>query len=133
MKIPPTDQNAAAPGGKPSFLARVTPRLLGCLVAAVVLVAAVALAAPQQIGVILYKACLLALAGYGGYWLDRTVFPYARPDSYLADPDWRGRKEPAQGQANHPVAFGCEQVFAAAMLRRGVIMAGAILGLGLGL
>lgn len=132
MSIPP-DQNASAPGGKPSFLARVTPRLLGCLVASVILVAAVALAAPQQIGVILYKACLLALAGYGGYWLDRTVFPYARPDSYLVDADWRTQTEPASDQANHPVVPGYEGVFSSAMLRRGVIMAGAILGLGLGL
>lgn len=110
-----------------------TPRLLGCSVLAVILVAAVALVAPQQIGVILFKACLISLASYGGYWLDRTVFPYARPDSYLVSADWRSQQEPANDQANHPLVGGYEMVFAAAMLRRGIIMAGAMLGVGLGL
>lgn len=32
------------------------------------------------VAVSLYKAHLMALGGWGGYWIDRALFPYARPD-----------------------------------------------------
>lgn len=34
---------------------------------------------PQQIGVLLFKLNALALGAVCGYWLDRGIFPYARP------------------------------------------------------
>lgn len=118
---------------KTSLLLRLTPRMLVCLVLAVVLAAAVALLSPQQLPVAAYKLALVTIAGYLGYWLDRWCFPYARPDSFLTSSDWRADKQPADDRANHPVAEGCEQIYAAAMLRRSLVMLGTMLAMGLGL
>lgn len=118
---------------KTSLLSRLTPRMLVCLVLAAVLVAAVALLSPQQLPVAAYKLALVTIAGYLGYWLDRWCFPYARPDSFLTSSDWRADKQPVDDRANHPVAEGCEQIYAAAMLRRSLVMLGTMLALGLGL
>jgi hypothetical protein len=41
---------------------------------------------PEQIGVLLMKVSLLAAAGWGGYLLDRELFPYARP--HVRSEDW---------------------------------------------
>jgi len=118
---------------KTSLRSRLNPRMLVCLVLAVVLVAAVALLSPQQLPVAAYKLALVTIAGYLGYWLDRWCFPYARPDSFLTSSDWRADKQPSDDRANHPVAAGCEQIYAAAMLRRPLVMLGTMLAMGLGL
>ena len=71
------------------------PRSSLFLVIAVLLLAVIAVVSPAQLPVVLYKAALIALAAVIGYWLDRALFPYARPDSYLWR-DWRkGTDEPA--------------------------------------
>ena len=123
----------AADAGKVSLASRLTPRMLACLVLAGMLAAGVAVLSPAQLPVAAYKLCLVSIAGYLGYWLDRWCFPYARPDSFLTAADWRAEKQPAADAANHPVAPGCEQVYAAAMLRRALVMLGAMLAMGLGL
>lgn len=64
------------------------PRSSLFLVLAVVLLACIAVVSPVQLPVALYKLTLIALAAVIGYWLDRALFPYARPDSYL-ERDWR--------------------------------------------
>uniref|UniRef100_I2Q2P2 Uncharacterized protein n=1 Tax=Desulfovibrio sp. U5L TaxID=596152 RepID=I2Q2P2_9BACT len=122
-----------SPSAKAPLLRRLAPRMLACLLLAVALAAGVALLSPQQVTVALYKLALVTMAGYLGYWLDRWCFPYARPDSFLVAADWRAEPKQASDQANHPVAQGCEQIYAAAMLRRGLIMLGTMLALGLGL
>lgn len=124
---------ATVTAATPSLLSRLSPRLLPCLVLVVGLAAALAVISPQQLPVALYKLSLVTLACYLGYWIDRWAFPYARPDSFLSAADWRAETGAVQGQANHAVAPGCEQVYPAAMLRRAVIMAGAMLAMGLGL
>lgn len=50
---------------------------------AVLLLCILWLLAPQQLPVILYKLALVALFAHVGYWIDRRLFPYARP--YDAD------------------------------------------------
>lgn len=35
--------------------------------------------APQKLGLLLWGLCKLGAFGYLGYWVDRWVFPYARP------------------------------------------------------
>lgn len=35
------------------------------------------------LAVSVYKAHLMALGGFGGYWLDRQLFPYSRPHDAL--------------------------------------------------
>ena len=118
---------------KAPLLSRLTPRMLACLVLTGILVAGVAVLSPAQLPVSAYKLSLVTLAGYLGYWLDRWAFPYARPDSFLEAADWRAERQPAADQANHPVVPGCEQIYAASMLRRALVMLGAMLAMGLGL
>ena len=78
------------------------------LAVALTLAALIAWIAPQQIGVTLYKLSLIALAGTTGYWLDRSLFPYGRPDRL-------------------------EGYFSAwAQIRRALIVSAAIIGVSLG-
>ena len=114
------------------------PRMFVCLSLALVALIAVCFLAPQQGPVILYKATLVLLAGWGGYWLDRWAFPYARPDSYLESGKWEEDHAISGGNgkcddADHPVVDGYQTVFAAAMLRRAAIIGAAMLAVGLGL
>lgn len=106
---------------------------LFCALAALGLIGALALFAPAQVPVAVYKLCLLLLAGVAGFCVDRSLFPYAEPSSYLAD-DWR--KEPDAdnpGDADFPVAEEYRAVFVVAMLRQALIVAVAMLAVGLGL
>jgi len=110
------------------------PRLSLWLVISVLLLIVVALLYPQQLGVSLYKLSLVSMAGVIGYWLDRALFPYARPDGYLAH-DPRNRHNPHPGDiegADYRINNGYHVVFAAAMLRRALIVAAAMLAIGLG-
>lgn len=86
------------------------PRLWGWALITAVLLLAVWALAPQQAAVTLYKVSLVTLAAVVGYWLDRSMFPYGRPDDLADDPD----------------AFG------AAMLRRAIVVAAAMVAMGLG-
>lgn len=91
---------------------RAWPWLLGALVTTLV----VAAVAPYQLGVLVWSLSKLSLGAYLGYWIDRSVFHYARPHALQPTP------------MSTPQIYG----FAAAMLRRAIIIASAILALGLG-
>lgn len=94
-------------------------RMLWCALYSLATLGAVWVLSPQQLPVIVYKINLILLASVAGYWLDRWAFPYARPDRFLtADGDVK---------VNH------KRVFGAALLRRAIIMAGAMLAVGMGL
>jgi len=67
-----------------------------------------AVIAPWQLGVLVWALAKLALAAWLGYWIDRTVYPYARPH-----------------EAHDNQAFG------AATLRRAIILVGAMIALAL--
>lgn len=117
------------------------PRMLDWLIAAVVLSALVWLLAPQQLPVSLYKLSLIALAAVAGYWIDRSLFPYARPDSFLtfvagSDADDDDEEEYGPDGAQLRVCLTDEQpllrLMAAAMLRRALIVAAAMIAVGLG-
>lgn len=41
--------------------------------------------APHQLEVTLYKLSLVTLAAWIGYWIDRGLFPYARPHVFIED------------------------------------------------
>lgn len=90
------------------------PRLSGWLLASAILFALIALISPQQLPVVIYKLSLISLAALLGYWLDRSLFPYARPNYFQMD-----KNE--------------QQLFAAAMLRRAVIVAAVCLAVAMGL
>lgn len=127
---------------KPPFNQR-APRLWGWALITLALLVAVWALAPQQLPVSLYKLSLVTLAAVVGYWLDRSLFPYARPDA-LMDSGMLGDAEPG-------LRFGMEDsgflvadlpskvreqspslVFGLAMLRRAVIVGCAMLAMGLG-
>lgn len=108
----------------------------------------VALFAPQNLPVILYKGSLLTLAGVGGYWLSRGLFPYGRPDQWLTG----GRAAAMAHDVMLKVAELCPWMHAgamdigpgtvmlvamtmacASMICRALVMLGAMLAVGLGL
>ena len=99
------------------------------------LLVALALTAPHLPPVSLYKLSLITTAAWVAYWIDRSLFPYARPDGYLNTDDWR-RSQAANGKsicsADFTVADGYQIVFALAMLRRALIIAAAMIGVALG-
>lgn len=68
----------AAPN--PAFPTNKLPRLTSWWVIALALSVAVLLLSPGQLPVSLYKLNLIALAAVAGYWIDRSIFPYARPN-----------------------------------------------------
>ncbi|MBB7537731.1 putative holin [Escherichia coli] len=102
-------------------------RLRGWLVAAVLLLLIIALVSPQQLPVVVYKLSLISLAAVLGYWLDRSLFPKARPGQYLK------HDERLMAEGRWPVQTGLHLVFAAALLRRTVIVAAVCLAVATGL
>lgn len=113
----------------------VSPRrwLLLTLFAVLALFAVIFVAAPVQVPVAAYKLTLALVAGIAGHLLDCAVFPYAMPSSYLCA-DWRADPDADhEGDADFPVASGCEALFVAAMLRKAAIVAVFVLGVCLGL
>lgn len=115
-----------------------SPRLTGWILITLALLVCVGLVAPQQLPVSLYKLSLVSLAAVVGYWLDRSLFPYARPDMFmdLADgpDDWM--------EGFGPEGFNLEltvtpepallHLMGVAMLRRAIIVGCAMLAMGLG-
>ena len=55
------------------------PRLTSWWLFALALSLAVFAISPAQVPVALFKLNLISLAAIAGYWIDRSVFPYARP------------------------------------------------------
>lgn len=84
------------------------------LVAALIMAALVGLLYPHQLGVLLWSLTKLSFGAYLGYWIDRSIFPYARPGDYNC--------RDANGMS----------ALALLMLRRAIIIAAAIIALGLG-
>ena len=56
------------------------PRMTDWTLITLVLLIGLALVAPTKLPVVLYKAGLVTLGGVLGYWIDRALFPYARPN-----------------------------------------------------
>ncbi|SFT74058.1 putative holin [Halomonas saccharevitans] len=101
-------------------------RALPWLLLALLATAVVAWLAPYQLGVLVWSLSKLAFGAYLGYWIDRTIFHYARPHDFfrkanrLAAQDLRNGARHLRHQAS------------LATLRRAAVMAAAILALGLG-
>ncbi len=58
------------------------PRLSGWLVDSAALFVVIGWTSSAQIPVVIYKLSLVSLSAVLGYWLDRSLFPWARPDSF---------------------------------------------------
>ena len=122
-----------------------TPRLWVWMLITVVLLAAVFAVAPQQLPVSLYKLSLVTLAAVVGYWIDRSLFPYARP-AYLLDLQDTLAEDTAppmvcnDDDACAVLLTGTGtvhadlllQLTATSMLRRAIIVGCAMLAMGLG-
>lgn len=112
------------------------PRLFWWVVATILLLAVIGLMYPQQLPVSLYKLSLLTMAGVIGYWFDRSLFPYARPDSFIEkfgdDIDLDLCEKGDCKLIPFEMVDGDGFVFAMAMLRRAIIVGCAMLAIGLG-
>ena len=134
------------------------PRLTSWWLIALALSLAVFIIAPQQLPVTIYKMSLISLAAVAGYWIDRSVFHYARPntdalrvlDQLNAEhpASLRALDKPGDGQParfTDEVAQGGETCMLVSMpdatpvhfmlgcmLRRAIIIAAAILAVSLG-
>lgn len=120
------------------------PRLWGWILISIVLLLVVAWVAPQQVPVSIYKLSLVTMAGVVGYWLDRSMFPYARPDVFLAmsepfdvdldEPNGNLSCDPEDGLCTLETVPDAPllQLAAHSMLRRAVIVGAAMLAMGLG-
>ena len=117
------------------------PRMLAFALLTVVLIAAAYFTQSQDPGslvaVTLYKAHLMALGGWGGYWLDRALFPYDRPHKHLLPDAWisahtgadatlADELEDLELQVVGPTAIGLS------MMRRAVVVAACLICVGLG-
>ena len=89
---------------------RQAPRLTDWTLVTLVLLLGLALMAPEQLQIVLYKAGLVTLGAVLAYWIDRSLFPYARPHTCTSDLQIAG-----------------------AWLRRALIVLACVLGLTLGL
>lgn len=94
-------------------------RMLEWLAIAAALAWVIYLVAPHQLEVTAYKLSLITAAAVAGYWIDRSLFPYARPDRFLP---------PSVGVDSYSIALA----FAAAMLRRALVIAACVIGVALG-
>ena len=104
------------------------PRLTLWVFVTMALMICLALAAPEQMPVIAYKVALVTLGVVLAYWLDRALFPYARPHACL-----QNRNAPGGGWTDDAEAYRYTAAFAAACLRRALIVLACVLGLTLGL
>ena len=124
-------------------------RMADWVIAAALLTIVVWLMAPQQVPVTVYKLSLVALAAVAGYWIDRSLFPYARPDLFF---ELRHGSEDAPQETSFTNLAGvvsfAEQETAinlknarpdelmrlagVSMIRRAAIVVGAMLAVGLG-
>lgn len=119
----------------PPILQRL-PRLSGWLFITVLLLVSVWAIAPHQLAVSLYKLSLVSLAAVVGYWLDRSIFPYARPDAFLVEdaedlPEMPGAaEEVTAGIFVHDRTL--LMLMSVSMVRRAIIIGCAMLTMGLG-
>lgn len=100
------------------------PRLTWCAVIAVILLLSIGFIAPIKLPVVLYKLSLVVLGVVVGYWLDRTLFPYARPHQHfdaISDPN-----------KDQNLFWFCI-LAATSGIRRALIVIACVLGLTLGL
>lgn len=115
-----------------AWLRKRSPRMTLPNILANVLILVVAAAAPQAVPVLVYKLAAVLLGGCGGYLLDVSLFPYARPHGYLAKP-WREELGFQASAPDHSLACNCQWLFLGACARRALIVSGAMFAVALGL
>ena len=116
--------------------AKQPPRMLMWLAITLVLMTAALLTKEGWPGslfaVTLYKAHLLSLGGWGGYWLDRGLFPYDRPHTHLDFERWATESPPGDAAEDGPYLQVATNAFSLGMLRRAIVVAACLVCVGLG-
>lgn len=96
------------------FIAQlIEQRMLVWLAISLSLTGIIFIVAPHQLETTAYKLSLITTAAWLGYWIDRSLFPYARPDQLFEH------------------AFNTNDMNLAAM-RRAIIIAACVIGAALG-
>lgn len=101
-------------------------RALPWLLLALIATAVVALLAPYQLGVLVWSMSKLAFGAYLGYWIDRTIYPYARPHDLFLLANKAALRDHVDAERHLRLQASL------ATLRRAAVMAAAIVALGLG-
>lgn len=91
------------------------------LVLALVAIAAVLAVEPQLLAVSWYKGFLVFAGANAGYWVDRVLFPYARPDRSPSVVEAGQDGVVSALEYAHDLPF-----MACCMLRRAIIVVGAM-------
>lgn len=106
------------------------------LLAAAVFSQAVGVSPGSVLAVSIYKAHLISLGGWAGYWLDRTLYPYARPHELKCQAeDDAGALNGTlvdDGTGNSAMVGMVSWSFDQAMIRRAIITAACIVGMCMG-
>ncbi|MEY2689294.1 MAG: hypothetical protein RL375_3493 [Pseudomonadota bacterium] len=109
------------------------PRMMGwVLVTLMLLVFALSLRevdAGKLLGLVAAKGLLVALGGLMGYWLDRELFPYARPHQCM-DFDPPAIEAAESRELNYLQVASSD--FTVSMLRRSIIVAACLICMALG-
>lgn len=113
-------------------LIRRFPRGTAWFLVSLLLLIVVAMLSPAQIPIAIYKLSLISLAACVGYWIDRALFPYSRPDGYLYR-DWRYGTDEPESDVDFPIVAAYRRVFAAALIRRAIVVGAVVIGVALGL
>lgn len=115
----------------------ILPRMSATLAGAILLLLVIAYIAPQQLPVTIYKLSLITIAAVIGYWVDREIFPYARPDRFI-DSALPSIKEPLLDETDDaillidPGANNRAFLFAEAQKRRALIVVGFAIATAIG-
>jgi len=104
------------------FIAQlIEQRMLVWLAISLALTGIIFVVAPHQLETTVYKLSLITTAAWLGYWIDRSLFPYARPDVIgNAMEDAKIHTTEAIHEMNH------------AAMRRAIIIAACVIGAALG-
>lgn len=104
-------------------------RMAPALWISLVLFAVIAFLAPKLLPISLYKLALITTAAWVAYWIDRWLFPYARPDTFLDQPWSLGVPLTTKVLPLNPEQV---QAFNVAQIRRAIIIGAAMIAVALG-
>lgn len=119
----------------PANLSRLLPWLIASILLAVLALFVQSEYPGNVLAVTIYKAHLLSLGGWAGYWLDRGLFPYDRPHEFLLPEEEQAAETvtlPDGAQLLEGAALAAPNDYAASMIRRAIIVAAALICVGLG-
>lgn len=109
-----------------------SPRMLWPNLLANALLVLVAMLAPHQAPVVLYKLGAVLAAACLGHMVDLALFPYAQPSGFLRV-DWRTVESFEDNQPDYATVPGYELTYNLACLRRAAIVCACMLAVALAL